>query len=450
VTNFRIHIESWINKTGFFEPVENAPLILFRICYGFIMIIECSVAFTTGWIKSHFIDPPFTFTFIGFEWLQPLPNDGMYYFYGIMALTAFMIMLGLYYRLAALSFLILWTITYLMQKSEYNNHYYLIILLSLIMVFVPAADYFSLDSWRKKTKFLTCPRWCLIILKFQVSVVYIYSGINKINSDWLKGLTMHTALSYKANETILGTYLNTPFMEAFITYGGLTFDLLIVFFLIYSRTRILAFVLLLFFHLFNALIFQVGIFPYTMIILSIFFFSPETIRTIFFKNKLQIVSENTSRIKYSKNQLVQFSFIGIYMILQILIPLRPYLFSGNTSWTEEGHRMSWRMMLRIKSGDIYFKVKEENKNTIIYPNNYLTETQFEALACHPDLIWQYSQHLKKEFKRKKNTDPEIFAYSYVSLNGRAPQLFVDTLVNLADVKWDPWKHSKWILTMKEP
>jgi len=46
----------------------------------------------------------------------------------------------------------------------------------------------------------------------------------------------------------------------------------------------------------------------------------------------------------------------MYLLIQILLPLRPLFYTGNVFWTEEGYRMSWKMMLRHKTGKIHFKI----------------------------------------------------------------------------------------------
>lgn len=129
-----------------FKHIDNSALIVFRIIFGLLIFLESVGAIFTGWIKRTLIDPEFTFSFIGFEWLQPLPGNWMYIYYLIMGIFGFCVMIGYKYRVSIIAFTILWTATYLMQKTSYNNHYYLLILLSAIMVFLPAHNYFSVDA----------------------------------------------------------------------------------------------------------------------------------------------------------------------------------------------------------------------------------------------------------------------------------------------------------------
>src|SRR5690606_39692624 len=121
-------------------------LIFFRLIFGLLIFLESAGAIFTGWVKRVFVDPAFTFTFIGFEWLTPLPGYGMYFYYALMAVFGLMVMVGFFYRFALTSFTILWTATYLMQKTSYNNHYYLLILFCLIMLILPAHRWLSVDA----------------------------------------------------------------------------------------------------------------------------------------------------------------------------------------------------------------------------------------------------------------------------------------------------------------
>jgi len=131
-----------------FKRIDNSALIVFRIFFGLLIFLEAWGAIATGWVKRTLIDPQFTFSFIGFEWLQPLPGNWMYVYYIVMGIFGFMVMIGYRYRLSILMYTLMWTITYFMQKSSYNNHYYLLILLCLIMSILPAHRYASLDAKR--------------------------------------------------------------------------------------------------------------------------------------------------------------------------------------------------------------------------------------------------------------------------------------------------------------
>jgi hypothetical protein len=211
----------------------------------------------------------------------------------------------------------------------------------------------------------------------------------------------------------------------------------------------LAFVAAIVFHLFNSAVFQIGIFPYLMIGASVFFFPGETIRKLFLRRKPAASEEmmiSPLTVSYQNGLILLF---GFYFILQILLPLRHVMYPGDVNWTEEGHRMSWRMMLRSKSGSIYFTVKDpaSDKSWDLRPSEYLTDEQAGSLSTHPDMIWQFVQYLKKKYAAEGIPGVEIYAHGLASLNGRPFQPFIDENVNLATVDWEPFSHSSWILPM---
>jgi hypothetical protein len=132
------------------------------------------------------------------------------------------------------------------------------------------------------------------------------------------------------------------------------------------------------------------------------------------------------------------------------MPLRHWVIKDNVLWTEEGHRMSWRMMLRSKSGMATYKVvnKATRKEIKVNLRAYLTNKQLSHVATKPDFIWQFSQYLKKKFKEENNMDVAVYADCKIRVNGRSFQQLTDTSVDLASVKWNAFKHHHWILPSK--
>ncbi len=431
-------------------PVDNSPLIVFRVAFGLLIFLESAGAIFTGWVKRAFITPDFTFTFIGFEWLAPLPGYGMYYFYALMAVFGLMVMVGLFYRFSLTAFTLMWTATYLMQKTHYNNHYYLLILFCFIMLILPAHRYFSVDAKRNPNKeSLSCPRWCFVLVVVQLGIVYTFASIAKINPDWLAGMPIKLWFQAKESYPIIGPLLQKEGAAYMVAYTGILFDLLIVPMMLWRKTRILGFLLSLCFHIFNSIIFQIGIFPYLMLAALVFFFEPEKVRAWFFKQK-PILDPTAVPDRHWETRAFKMSFfkalLTIYLLIQLYLPLRHWLYPGNVNWTEEGHRMAWRMMLRSKQGNIYFTVKhpESQLEEKVYPISHLTAKQSAKVATHPDMIWQFCQYLKQHYAQKGYEDIEIYAHSEVSLNGGAFGPLVKPDVDLAQVRWERFKHASWI------
>ena len=171
-----------------FQRVDNSSLIVFRICFGFLITLEAWGAIFTGWIRRTLIEPQFTFNFIGFDFLQPLPGNGMYFYYGLMGLLGVFVMIGYKYKWSISGYTLMWTCVYLMQKSSYNNHYYLLILILIFMLIVPANTYASVDvKLNPKLKQISMPRWVVLFIVFQLWIVYTYASVAKLYPDWLSG-----------------------------------------------------------------------------------------------------------------------------------------------------------------------------------------------------------------------------------------------------------------------
>ncbi len=434
-----------------FQEVDNASLVLFRMIFGFLIFAESLGAILTGWVKRTLIEPEFTFSLIGFEWLQPLPGQGMHYYYAVMALCGIAIAIGFHYRLSLSAFTILWTLTYWMQKSHYNNHYYLLILLCLFMLIVPAHGYASLDAKRKNAVVgMTCPRWCLSIFKIQLWIVFTYAALNKLYPGWLQGDFIGLSFAGKKNYPLIGELLQLETLQTMVVYGGILFDLLVVYLLLWKKTRWLGFVLSIVFHLFNSAVFQIGIFPYLMIGMCVLFFEPETIRKRFFPKKPVVTVQRDMTQLTAQRKFIVLGF-GIYFIIQILAPVRHYWFKGNAFWTEEGHRLSWRMMLRSKYGQSTFNAYHPQTDSawVVNKADFLSPGQRGAVSSKPDMIWQFARYLKKHYQQQGMDSVQIRVDTSISLNGGERHVIIDPKTDLASVKWQPLRHSEWILSPEE-
>jgi len=428
-----------------FQRIDNSSLIIFRIFFGILISLECFGAIATGWVNRNLIAPKFKFPFIDFDFLQPLPGNGMYFYFGIMGLMGICIALGFKYRASMITFTTMWTATYLMQKTAYNNHYYLLILISLIMCFFPAERSRSIDvKINPKIESNAMYAYIKWIVVLQLFIVYTYASIAKIYGDWLDFSTIAVLMHSKRNYWLVGDILQEPWIHTVIGSVGILFDLLIVPALLWKPTRKAAFFLSLFFHLFNSIIFQIGIFPYLSIAFSVFFFEPETIRKIFFKSKIPLT---TSKVIIPNYKNILLIVAAVYFLTQLLLPVRHYTFEDDVLWTEEGHRMSWRMMLRSRQGKGRYKVVDKNTEEvfIINPKDYVSRSQERKIFAYPDFAWQFAQYLKKEFK-EENRDVSVYLEnSKISINRKPYEPFIDSKTDLAAETWYRTKHHSWIL-----
>lgn len=432
-----------------FKPVNNAPLIIFRIILGILITAESFGAIATGWVKRVFIDPQFTFSFIGFEWLQPLEGNGMYYYYVAMGVLGISITIGYKYRWSMLGFAVLWSGVYFMQKTSYNNHYYLLMLIAYLMCFFPANNRLSLDAKRRREIYNAfMPNWCLVLIIGQLWIVYAFGALAKIYPDWLSGEALRILMSFKSDYYLIGPLLQTKGLQLFLTYGGILFDAFVIPLLLFKTTRKLAIGCSIFFHLFNAIVFQIGIFPFLSLGFLLFFINPKKIEKCFIKNKITTQKKHTHTT--NRNLTIKIA-VGTYLLIQLLLPLRHWFIKDDVLWTEEGHRMSWRMMLRTKTGICQIQIFNHTYNHFfnVDLNKYLTAKQQKNLATKPDFIWQFAQRLKSIYK-KKGDRISVYAKCKVSVNESAYKTFINPDTDLAAVPWNYFWHNPWILPSKAP
>ncbi|UNY99562.1 HTTM domain-containing protein [Zhouia spongiae] len=427
-----------------FKQIDNVALIVFRVFFGFLIAAEAFGAIFTGWIKRTLIEPEFTFTVIGFEFLQPLPGNGMYFYFAAMGVLGILVMTGYKYRLSVGLFTLMWTGVYLMQKASYNNHYYLLILICLLMLVLPAHRYFSVDARRNPTiKKTAMPGWCKWAIVLQLWIVYTYASLAKLYPDWLDLTVVKNLMSSKADYYLIGDLLQKQGVHVFIAYTGILFDLLVIPMLLWKPTRKLAFLASVVFHLFNSIVFQIGIFPYLSLAFTLFFFEPKTIRDIFLKKKPLYVNDEVIIPRY-KNLL--YTVGGVYFLIQLVLPLRHWFIKDDVLWTEEGHRLSWRMMLRSKSGYSTFKVvdKATGETELVYPKNYLSRKQQGIIGTKPDVIWQFAQRLKKQYNAE-GKEVAVYVKNRVSVNRRRAKPLIDESIDLAAEPWKQFQHHSWLL-----
>ena len=445
----------WRTAARLFAPVDNAILACFRVIFGAVMLWEVFRYFDKGWIARYWIDPTINFTYYGFSWVKPLPGPWLYLLFGVMGLLALFIILGLWYRFSITLFFLIFTYAYLLEQARYLNHFYLIILISFIMIFLPLNRTFALDAWRNPALAAdSAPIWTLWLLQFQIGVVYFFGGIAKLNADWLQGQPMTMWLARRTDFPVIGSYFTEPWAGYFFSYGGLLLDLLVVPLLLWRRTRLFAFAAVIFFHLTNVRLFSIGIFPWFMLLATAVFFPPDWPRRWLEKARLltpRVRAVTPSPRQLSLGQQITVILLLLYVAAQCLVPLRHWVYDNNVAWTEEGHRYSWRMKLRTKSGSGTFLIRDPVSGTTwpIDSAAYLTRWQNSKMLTEPHMIWQFANFLQDELVGVGYESVEVYADIRVSLNGRSRQPFTDPTVDLTEERFS-LRRSSWIVPLTEP
>ncbi|MEZ5015953.1 MAG: HTTM domain-containing protein [Flavipsychrobacter sp.] len=450
---FKKHI---LSKAYLEQPVHTAALAAFRFLFG-VMIFGSTLRFwLKGWIEELYITPTYFFSYYGFEWVKPL-GGYTYIIFAICGISALFFALGYFYRLASILLFLSFTYIELMDKTNYLNHYYFVSLVLFLMMWLPANVNYALDTLRKpQITRQYIPRWTLGSIRLMMGIVYVYAGLAKLNSDWLiEAMPLRLWLPANNDMPVIGFLFNKIWVAYFFSWFGAIYDLTIPFFLLNRKTRPFAYATVIIFHLMTAILFPIGVFPFVMIFSALVFFESKDIDAIL--NKLNLKSKNIStQYTFSKfsftpiRHKITLSVFAIFFTLQVLLPWRYLLYPNELFWTEEGYRFSWRVMLMEKMGYAQFVVKDSETGEKIAVNNneFLTRNQEKMMATQPDFILQYASFLKETFTKRGVNNPQVYATSYVALNGRRSKLFVDTSIDLGKEK-NSFKHKTWLLAFND-
>ena len=354
-------------KSYLFQNANPAPLAVFRVCFGFMMLFGIIRFWAKGWIHTLYIEPTFHFSYYGFSWVDDW-GDYTYLLFLICGISALLVMLGLFYRTAIILFFLSFTYIELIDKTTYLNHYYFVSVLSFLLCFIPAHAGFSLDNLRRKIAYQSIPRFYITSIQILIMVVYFYAGLAKVNSDWLlKAQPLSIWLFSKYDMPLFGNYLfQQTWIHYLMSWGGMLYDLTIPFLLLSKRYRWFAFSLVVLFHLFTAILFPIGMFPYIMILSALIFFSEDfhkkcidllqkKIKSVFFRKRANSVNPIKKEL-YNRFNRPIFIVLTSLIIIQILFPFRYVLYPGELFWHEQGYRFSWRVMLMEKRGYTQFRI----------------------------------------------------------------------------------------------
>ena len=435
---------------GILAPTDVASVVLFRVGFGLLMFWEVTRYFYFGWVEELFAKPQFHFQYEWFRWVVPIPADGMYLLFTALGILALMIAFGLFYRIATSLFFLGYTYVFLLDQATYNNHFYLICLLSFVLILAPLHRSWSLDVLRGAVQHTDrLPAIWLWLIRFHMGVVYFYGGIAKFDPDWLNGMAPGELLGAANRGTIFQPLMDYDLVHLLYAWSGLLFDLLIPFLMLYKPVRKWAFLAAVLFHTNNYFVFPIGIFPVLALVLTLIFFDadfprkivPEKFKKIAseqYRKRLLLLQNNFTPEKMEADSSHGISrplriILGLYVVTQLVLPFRYMLYPGWTIWHEEGHYFAWRMMLRQKITRMQFNVTHPSSGEQRYadPRDYLNTSQFKVFAGNPGMILLFAQHLDGLVQSNAGFDPIITARIEVSLNGREFRQLVDPNLDLS-------------------
>jgi len=430
---------------------DGAGLGAFRALFGALLCFSVARFWAYGWIEELYLRPPFHFTYFGFGWVRPWPPLGMYAHFGVMALAAACLCIGLASRLSSFVFFLAFTYAELIEKASYLNHYYFVSLVTLLLATMPSGAELSFDAWLRRRRGqapLRARAWCYALIRAQLTLLYLFAGFAKLNRDWLLAAEpLGTWLALHADAPLIGPLLGSRGAAYFASFAGAAFDLSIPFWLSWRRSRPWAYAIALVFHVGVWLLFPIGVFSWVMMASTTIFFDPSWprrwLRTRATPPPLEAVSPS------GRLGRAPLGLAGAYLVLQLVVPLRFVLYPGDVNWHEQGFRFAWRVMLVEKAGQVEFTVLTgaDERRYVVYPRELLTPLQYKMMSTQPDMIQQFARHLQQTFQAQGHERVRVYAEAWASLNGRPRQRLIDPGVDLANEPWSLWP-KRWILPLQ--
>lgn len=458
------------------RPVDTAWLAALRVLFGLALAISMQRFVAYGWIDELLVAPRHRFHYWGFAWVEPLGSSAMHALFYALGALALAMAAGFAFRVTAPLFALGLTYIQLIDVSTYLNHYYLAALVAWLLAVSPANRAWSIDAWVKArthrskeaknsegspgedaheagARVATAWLW---LFRFQIGVVYVFAGLAKAQSDWLlHGQPLGIWLGASTHLPVLGALFTWPGAPLVMSWLGFLFDTTIVLWLSWRRTRPWAYAVVVAFHATTRLLFDIGMFPVLMTAFALVFFPPDWPRRLLAKvtrgrdrrdQETTKEATTTDRRAPSRWQLVAIGLGALYVVVQIVLPLRCHFYGGNVLWEEQGMRFSWRVMVRAKGGATTFLVREKATGRTVHvsPRDYLTPFQENEMAGQPDLVLQLAHVVGRDFEARGRGPVEVYVDSTVSLNGRRAHRFIRPDVDLRTIR-DGLANADWIL-----
>ena len=285
--------------TGLFDLIGSRGLGLARLIIGSAVLIRSIVA----WQVLSRLTIPEVLHAPYFEWMPRPTTTAAVGIVVVWVVSSILFTLG--WRIAAVGPVLLLAIvtTLLMDQQTYSNHLYLMAWLVLLLIIADSGAGLNI---RREDRPVT--RWPVVLLMAQLSIVYGFSAITKLNASFLSGEVLANTLG--TGLLSFPDSLRTPRVLGFVAAAAVFVELYISVFIWRSRFRGAAFILGLGLHisitLFMSQTLQLLVFSLEMLALYPLFLSSDPLKVVW--------DDECARCR---------SWVTRYLRLDVLRTLRP-------------------------------------------------------------------------------------------------------------------------------
>ena len=363
-----------------------------------------------GWVDELFVPPEFHFKYWGFGWVPRCPRRrDLRALRGAGACWALLVAVGLFYRVAIA---LLFVVVHL--RAAHRRHQ----LPEPLLPGQPAGGAAVLHAGAPRVlagragggpalrRATRCRRWCTYLLRFQVAVVYVFAGLAKLHGRLAaaRAAAQHLAVGAHRACRSSGRCLDQPAVAYAAAWAGFLFDTTIVVLPVVAahaavRLRrgarlprrdpaavphrdvpgdhdrrgaglLRAVVAAAAGCAAGALAGGAATAPAPSLV------APPAPGPVGWRLALGAAA--------------------LFVLVQLLLPLRTHLYGGNVLWHEQGMRFSWRVMVREKNGSVDLRrarSRARGREWHVPPAQYLTRLQEREMAVQPDLILQLAHRI---------------------------------------------------------
>jgi hypothetical protein len=432
--------------------------------FGLFMVFNTMNYYRMGLIEKGLLAPKVLFKYDGFEWLHPLSQPAMLAVLALSGISAMLMAAGVLFRWACWGFALSLSFIFFQEKSYYNNHIYLFILLAVLLSFTHADRFLSLRSkntplWKgaglpavwKEAGGQNVPRWQQFILQAQIVIVYFFGGVAKMKGDWLIRKEPATSMvNFLSESHWLAPFFKNDFTVNVLTYGGFLLDILAPLLLLYKPFRRWALIPFVLFHLANSLIFDdIGIFPFVMLAAMILFYETHELPLL---RRLVASGKSIESAALPPTSTLARNFLVAYFIFQLLFPLRGFFLPNQLDYTTIGNRFSWRMKAdtrQIEEMKFFLQHPVSKQELPVNIQTFVNEMHISAMAQDPRAVMAFARMLQEEALKQGMPQMLVKARIQIRYNGRPPQYFVNPDVDLASVTYSPFRKLEWVVPLSE-
>jgi hypothetical protein len=161
------------------------PLAAARVLVGLAAVVRLPIAarLFTDLHRPDTLRVPYV------AWPPPLSAAGTTVLLVAWGAAAVALLVGWHARAAGTALALVLALVLVQDAQAYSNHLYLLATVSALLAVADAGAAWSLDAKSRGVR-ATVPAWPVTLLKTQVSVVYGFAALAKLNPEYLAGATL--------------------------------------------------------------------------------------------------------------------------------------------------------------------------------------------------------------------------------------------------------------------